>query len=73
MKYIWFRRPDGRWNADCTCGASICGIRFEERAMFEDAHLEVVAKDRARGIHRTPCGPKFPDANVHMPGPLVFA
>ena len=72
MRLIWFQRPDGLWNADCTCGASCCGILFEERGVCEGWHFQRVDEDRKNGIERLPCGPKFPDANVHMPGPLMF-
>lgn len=72
MRLIWFQRPDGRWNADCACGGSCCGIQFEERAQCEGWHFEYVAKERKRGTKRPPCGPKFPDENINMPGPFIF-
>lgn len=72
MKLIWFQRDDGRWNADCTCESSLCGILFEERAQFEELHIANVQRDRDRGVERAPCGPKFPDYNPYNPSPMVF-
>jgi len=72
MRLIWFRRPDGLWNADCACGASCCGITFEERAACEEWHFQRADEDRKSGNKYLMCGPKFPDDNVNMPGSLVF-
>ena len=72
MRLIWFQRPDGLWNADCTCGAGCCGIRFDERAACEEQHFQRAAKDRENGHKYPPCGPKFPDSNVNMSGSLLF-
>ncbi len=73
MKLIWFQRPDGLWNADCTCGASCCGVKLEERAEFEHWHFKSADEARAHGNKHKPCGPKFPEENVNMPSPFVFA
>jgi hypothetical protein len=72
MKLIWFQRPDGLWNADCMCGGACCGIAFRDRGLCEERHLQHVGEERESGKMRLPCGPKFPDANIHMPAPLVF-
>ena len=81
MRLIWHRREDGLWNTACACHASIVGVPFERRADAEAAHFELTATDRA---HRTanldrfagdqipPCGPKLPEPNPNLPGPLVF-
>jgi hypothetical protein len=49
MKLIWFQRPDGLWNADCTCGASCCGIVLGERAECEAWHFQKTDEDRKNG------------------------
>jgi len=59
VSLIWFQRPDGLWNADCTCGGSCCGIRFDERAACEERHFQRAAEDRENGHKYPPCGPKF--------------
>lgn len=73
MKLIWFQRPDGLWNADCACGAACCGVDFDKRAEFEQWHFGRADEDRKHGHKHLQCGPKFPEENVNMPGPLVFA
>jgi hypothetical protein len=72
MKLIWFQRSDGLWNADCTCGAACCGIHFDARASCEAWHFQRAAEDRKNGNKYKPCGPKFPEEDLNMPGPLVF-
>src|SRR5262249_29567252 len=72
IRLIWFQRPDGLWNADCTCGASCCGIRFTERAECERWHFERADDDRKCGHKYKPCGPRFPEEDLNNPGPFVF-
>jgi len=72
VRLIWFQRHDGLWNADCTCGASCCGIGFDARAACEGRHFQKADEDRRNGNKYPSCGPKFPDPNVNMSGPLVF-
>ena len=78
MTLIWYRRQDGLWNADCACGATCCGIVFEERAGCETWHFESAERDRnceckAHQHKRLPCGPKFPETDLNHPEPFVFA
>ncbi len=72
MKLIWFQRPDGLWNADCTCGASCCGVEFDKRAEFETWHFERAEYDRTHGNKHLPCGPKFPTEDLNRTESLVF-
>lgn len=72
MRLIWFQRPDGLWNAECTCGVVCVGVTYEDRSPFEKRHLQRAAADREQNNTRTPCGPKFPESNVNMPDILVF-
>lgn len=72
IQLVWYRRPDGRWNADCACGATVCGILEGERWTYEDWHLAHAQEERAHGQERQPCGPKLPDPNPNFPGPPVF-
>jgi hypothetical protein len=72
VRLIWFQRPDGLWNADCTCGASCCGIALNERGSCEEWHFLKASNDRKNGNKYLPCGPKFPEANVNTPHSFVF-
>jgi hypothetical protein len=72
MKLIWFQRSDGRWNADCVCGATCCGVPFNERGEFETWHFQKADRDRRNGEKELLCDPKFPEEDLNMPGPLVF-
>ncbi len=72
IRLVWYQRPDGRWNADCACEATVCGILEEERWMYENWHLAHARKEREQGHKHLPCGPKLPDPNPNLPGPPVF-
>ena len=72
MRLIWYRRPDGLWNATCACGATCCGVDLIARRDFETWHFEKADRDRRSGNKVLPCGPKFPEEDLNMPGPLVF-
>ena len=78
MRLIWYQRQDGLWNADCACGATCCGIQFDDRAGCEAWHIERAALDRgcSCAFHKRklpPCGPKFPETDLNHPQPFVFA
>ena len=34
----WKQREDGLWNADCPCGATLCGFMKSERKQAEEVH-----------------------------------
>jgi hypothetical protein len=72
MRLIWYQRKDGLWNADCTCGATCCGIRFEGRGEYEAWHFQRADEDHKNGNKHLPCGPKLPDPDPNLPGPQVF-
>ena len=81
MRLVWYQRSDGLWNAACACNASICGVEFERRAAAEESHLDLTITERDwrasrperfEGNQIPPCGPKLPEPNPNLPGPLVF-
>jgi hypothetical protein len=80
MQLIWHQRKDGLWNAACSCNATVVGVPFERRAEAEAAHFDLTKMERAyRSAYRRfagnqipPCGPKLPEPNPNLPGPLVF-
>ena len=39
----WAQRKDGRWNADCPCGATLCGFESHTRLQAETVHLALLA------------------------------
>lgn len=72
MRLIWYQRQDGLWNADCSCGATCCGVVLSERQDFEQWHFTRREEDRTRGHVHASCGPKFPEFDPNRPGPFVF-
>lgn len=76
MRLVWYQRPDGLWNADCACCATIAGWAFEDRAKAEAGHFAYADKERVRREDtKSPlagCGPKLPDPNPNLIGPFVF-
>lgn len=44
----WAQRKDGRWNADCPCGATLCGFEAHDRLQAETIHL---GEDRSKAMH----------------------
>lgn len=79
MRLIWHQRKDGLWNAACACHATISGVEFERRAHAEEWHFNQAVTERKRraehprlGSQIPACGPKLPDPNPNVPGPLVF-
>lgn len=81
MQLIWYQRQDGLWNAACACNASVCGVPFERRAEAEQAHFDLTTMERAHraahpdrfaGNQIPTCGPRLPEPNPNLPGPLVF-
>jgi hypothetical protein len=81
MRLVWYQRQDGLWNAACACNASVVGVPFERRADAEAAHFDLTSSerkyredsDRFFTSNQIPaCGPKFPEPNPNVPGPLVF-
>jgi hypothetical protein len=71
IRLIWYQRKDGFWNAACACGATICGISFEDRAKAEGVHATRAAGTRMRNPIPS-CGPKLPDPDPNVTDPLVF-
>lgn len=71
---IWYQRKDGLWNAECTCGATICGTADNERLAAEDWHFANAEIGRQDGHKYKPCGPKLPeeDLNNYFPHPWIF-
>ena len=79
MQLVWHQRKDGLWNAACACNATVCGVPFERRAEAETAHFDLTKTERdhraaqpERFTPIPPCGPKLPEPNPNLPGPLVF-
>jgi len=81
MRLVWYQRADGLWNAACACDASICGVAFERRADAEAAHRDLATTERAHraanptrfaGNQIPACGPRLPEPNPNLPGPLRF-
>ena len=81
MRLVWYQRQDGLWNAACACNASVVGVRFEQRADAETAHVELANVERMfratnpacfAGNLIPPCGPKLPEPNPNLPDPFVF-
>ncbi len=72
MRLIWYKRQDGRWNADCTCHATLCGSSLELRKEFEDWHFERAEQDRNNGNKHHPCGPRMPEEDLNYPGSFEF-
>lgn len=76
MRLVWYQRGDGLWNAECACHATIAGWSFDQRAKAEVGHFTIADKERDRRTgtpHQIPaCGPKLPEPNPNLPGPLVF-
>jgi len=81
MRLVWYQRKDGLWNAACACNATIVGMRFEQRADAETAHVKLAHKERAfragalehfANNQIPPCGPKLPEPNPNLPEPFVF-
>lgn len=81
MRLVWYQREDGLWNAACACNATIVGVPFEQRDAAEERHFLIADHERtfrgkSQGSLPSPipaCGPKLPDPNPNIPGPLVFA
>lgn len=66
---IWYQRADGAWNADCACGAFLCGFsaHLDEQVVIEAQHFRNAERDREL-LRRTvpdrvypPCGLRQPD------------
>lgn len=81
MRLIWYQRKDGLWKAACACNASVVGVRFEQRGDAEAAHTKLTNMERTfrtknperfAGNQIPACGPKLPEPNPNIPGPLVF-
>lgn len=69
---IWYqRKTDGLWNAECACGATLCGFGGDatERALGEADHFARAAADRRDGHKHHACGPKQPDPALAAPPP----
>lgn len=57
MLLTWYQRAsDGLWNADCACGATLCGVTEELQAAMEALHIKETEKHRDRHGY-PPCGP----------------
>ena len=69
---IWYQRDDGYWNAECECGATICGVRDFERSASEAWHFLKTEEDRRLGNKCKSCAAKFPTPNPNRPGPFRF-
>lgn len=74
IRLIWYQRKDLVWNAECTCGATLCGVEDNQRLDTEVWHFRCADEDRANGNKYKPCGPKLPteDPNGYFPNPPIF-
>lgn len=72
MILIWYQRLDGLWNAECGCGATICGTRDAERRAAERWHFERADEDRKNNNKYKPCEAKIPTPDPNLPGPFTF-
>jgi hypothetical protein len=67
MKLIWYKRRDDLWNAECACGATLCGSSESEREEFETWHFARADEYRRNGNKVLLCGSKepIPDPNEY--------
>lgn len=58
MHLNWYQRPDGYWNAECTCGSTLCGfdgpnVGPDPNETPEAWHFRIAREDSKRPT----CGP----------------